>query len=615
MLKTLRQNTKIILWILALSFVGWLVLDYAANIGARRWGRKSGEIQLPSYLGKINGREITYSEFEKRLREAYIQEKNAAGKEPDFKNLIDRTWNNLVASAILRDEIRKRDIKVSDRELAAFVRENPPPFVQGYKIFQTDGKFDIEKYKAFLDNPETFSDPLNRQFVLAIEDYSRSVLPYRKLQDIVLSSVRVTDAEAKEHFAERNEKVKVRYAYINFDALPDSLISVSEEEVRAYYREHPDDFKKPPKVSLKYIAIPKVPSAADSAKLRMRLDEIISELKSGADFAELAKEYSDDPGSADKGGDLGYFTRGTMVKAFEDAAFKLKVGEISAPVKTDFGWHIIKLEDRRRREGKEEIRARHILLKDEPSRETLDLLEQKADTLLQKLRKGAKIEELAAADTTLRVGDTGFFGKGSFIPGIGRVSESMVKFIFEKKPGYVMPRPYQTEDEIYVMQISERKKGGVAPFEEVKERARMITLREKKKALAREKLERVYAKVKGGAPLRKAAEAESVEVKETDLFSRIDYIPGVGSRNEFVGAAFALSDVGQVSPPVETTRGVYLIELLEKVPLDKNAFEKEKDSIKRSILERKRSETYNVWFSNLMKRAKIEDYRYLFYNY
>ncbi len=614
MLKTLRQNTKVILWILALSFVGWLVLDYAANIGARRWG-STGEIPLPDYLAKINGKEISKSDFDNILRDAYMQEKKATSKDPDYRKLVDRTWNNLVASAIFQEEIQKRKIEVTDRELVTFVRNNPPPFVQEFEIFQTDGKFDIEKYKVFLDDSETFSNPMYKELVFAIESYWRSRLPGMKLQDMISSTVRVTDAETREYYAERNEKIKVLYANVGFESFSDSLISISEEDMRVYYQEHSDDFKELPKVRLKYIAIPEVPSASDSANLRMRLDEILAELKSGADFAELASEYSDDPGTADKGGDLDYFAKGSMAKPFEDVAFKLKIGEISDPVKTNFGWHIIKLEDKREKDGKEEVKVRHILFRDEPSRDTIEFLQQKADTLLQSLRKEADMEELAEADTTLRFGDTGFFGKGSFIPGIGRVSESMVKFIFEQKPGYVLPRPYWTEDEIYVIQISEKNEGGLTPFEKAEDRLGKIVIREGKKALGQEKLEKVYAKVKEGISLKEAAEAESVEVKETKLFSRIDYVSGVGSRNEFVGAAFALSDVGQVSPPVEATHGLYLIELLEKVPIDEEGFEKEKDSIKNSILERKRSEAYNTWFSSLMKKAKIEDNRYLFFNY
>jgi len=339
--------------------------------------------------------------------------------------------------------------------------------------------------------------------------------------------------------------------------------------------------------------------------------ELAERARAGEDFEELARDYSDDPGSAQKGGDLGYFPRGRMVREFEEVAFGMKPGDVSDPVLTRFGWHVIKVEDRRGKGEDVEVRARHILVKVEPGEETLERLDNQAQELLKDAEQLGDLRG-AAQEEGLKVGDTGFFGEGTFVPGIGTAG-ALVAFAFHARVGSV--RSYEDEDAFYVVQLTERKEAGVQPLGEVREQVRRLVELEKRRELARRRLEPALYRLSRGESLKEVGRGLGMEVKETGKFTRTGYIPGVGGRNAFVEVAFRLKKPGDHSGVVTTERAAYILELVERFPPDREAFEKEKEDIRGRMLAQRRQEVYTAWLEGVKRRAEVQDKRYLFYEF
>ena len=608
MLKTMRENTKIVLWFVIIGFVGMIVFAWGMDISGLRSGKAHGVI------GEVNGRKISPQEFQKAVQQAYAQAKQNSDQEPDYRRLIQDTWESLVRNILLSQAIETQHITVTDKEVVYYLHTRPPDFLQQEQfkpLFFTEDRFDPEKYRRFLNDPATFENETTRGLALYLENYARSILPAQKLQERILGLARVTDAEVRQKYVEDYEKVQVRYIALPTNTIPDSSVEVSDGEIRAYYEGHKEDFYEEAKRRFVYVMFDKTPTAADSASVRAEAERLAQEARSGADFAELAKENSDDPGSAPKGGDLGYFGRGRMVPAFEEAAFALKVGQISDPVRSRFGWHIIKLEDRRRRDGKEEIRARHILLKIEPGDDTLQRARQRAEWLRDAAEEKGLVRAAEAENLTLR--DTGFFAKGTFIPGIGGGIAALMDFAFRSDVGAL--RIYGNERAFYVLELAEKRKAGIRPLQEVEERVQRSVQNEKRKERARIRLQNVLDALSAGQSLEEAAAIDSLEVRESSTFSRNGYVSGVGSRNAFIGAAFQLQTPGQISDIVTTDRGAYILQLIERTPIDEAAFEQEKETLKQQLLQQEQNRLYASWFADLQDRAEIVDNRYLFYDY
>lgn len=602
MLSGLRKRTKTILWITAGAFVGMMVFAWGMDITGRRSRRFSRTI------GEINGRSIGLQEFQRMLQQTYLQRKQETGREPDRRSLVQETWERLVTELVLGDELKRRGIVTTDLEVVQFLLANPPDFARRYKVFQdSSGNFDIKRYRSFLMNPSTFQDPVAKRLVLYMEDWARSVLPLWKLRQEVLAGVKVSDPEVWERYRAEHERVKVRYVQVPLKDLPDSLVKVGKEEMLAYYRTHREEFWRGRRARLLYVAFPKVPTRSDSLVALEEAKDVARRARAGEDFGELARDYSDDLGSALKGGDLGYFRKGQMVREFEEVAFELEPGEVSDPVLTRFGWHVIKVEDRK----DDQVKARHILIKIEPGGDTLDSLYNEAHGLLEEAEEAGDLRKAAQA-RGLKVEDTGLFGEGTFVPGIGSAG-ALVSFAFQGKVGTL--RLYEGDDAYYVVQLVDRRGAGIRPFEEVKDMVKTRVELEKRRKLAEGRLKPLLGMLSQGMNLKEAAEKLGFEVKETQEFNKEGYVPGVGGRNSFVEAAFTLKEPGEHSGIVTTDRSAYVLELIKRTPADMEEFRREKEEMRRKMLAQRRQEVYTAWMEGLKKRAKIKDERYRFYQF
>jgi len=600
MMRTLRKYMKHILWIVALAFVATIIFSWGMGGFKRRSQAAKG------IIGVVNGQKISYQQFFTLMDQEIENTKKQSGtdelSEYQRQAIRDRVWQTLVRNILFAQEVKRLKIKASPEEIVFQLRNNPPDVIKSNKQFQTDGKFDMSKYQQAL------SDPRNYNAWIPLENYFRNNLPIQKLQQNIIATVRVTDSEVREAYRLENERVNVKYIFFDPSKVSMENINVSDSEISTYYKEHRKDYREPEKRKIQYVLFKNIPSSDDSMQTQRDAQDILKQLRNGADFEELAKEYSDDKGTASKGGDLGFFGKGEMVKPFEKAVFSARVGEIVGPVKTQFGLHIIQVLARKTEKGKTKVHARHILLKYKTSPETYDAINEKAQYFYDEVKrtKGKKFNELAKEEG-LTVKETPLFQKGGFIPGIGMVPR-ITYFAFQQRIGWVSQPITTSGEDIIIFRISAIQKPHYKSLKEVKSSILNILQMDKKKKRTGKICMQVWEKINHGMSFEEAAQKDSLKIMETGLFKLQSYLPGIGMDPHFNGAAFKLK-VGEVSKPVEGNRGYYLIKLINHTKLNEKIFEAEKNKKKQELLQQKMQMAYIAWFNSLKEKANIKDYR------
>ncbi len=598
MMKTMRQNMKGILWVLILAFIATIVFSWGMG-GFKGGGPQQG------ILAVINGVDITVDKFEDLIQQRYQFEKNKQEEDlSDYqvKQIRTEVWDELIRNILVEQEVAKLGIKVSDKEIAYMVQHNPPDFIRQSEYFQTEGFFDMSKYEEFLRNPAAARD------LVLIEQNYRQNLPNQKLLNRILALATVTDQEAWQKFTDDNLTVKARY--VLFDAADSEIDSavITQKQIGNYYFAHKEEYSIPEKRRIIYTIFKEESSAADSADVLDLANEIINEIENGADFAELAKIYSEDRSGAN-GGDLGWFEKGRMLPEFEEVAFALEKDEISEPVLSKFGYHIIKKTGKKWEDGQEMIQASHILLKIQPSADTRDLIRNTATGFTDEIRES----DFATAVETyqVEVDTSDYFERRDVIPGLGRMPAA-VDFIFNSPVGEAGPT-YPVRDGLLVFNIHDLQKERTQKLSEVKSQVFADLYKEARIEAARQKTDEFYQGLTDPEQFKSLAEEAGYTVNEIDREFRFDaYVSDVGRDLNFTAAALAL-EVGEVSAPVKAQKGYYLIQLTEKSELDSTEFLEKSEELRSQLLTAKQNQFYQKWIEATKENAKIEDYRYLYY--
>jgi len=596
-MENMREYTKTVLVIVVLAFVGTIIFDWGMDITGRSTRR--------GVIGKINGQEITAVEFERNFAnqlEAYRKQTGSDEvSESQMDYLRNQVWESLVRDALIQQTLQKKGIQASNAEILYRIYNDPPEFLKNDKTFQNDQQqFDMALYQAALNNKSIA--PQWRP----VEEYIRYTLPYEKFQDLLQANVRVTEDEIKREYLKQNQNAEVKYIFFDPNQFASAQVEISDAMIMQYYEEHNEEFKEDEKRQIQYVIFLSAATPADSAEQRDLAQDLIARLNDGEDFAELAETYSEDPGSKDKGGDLGYFGRDAMVKPFEDAAFSANVGETVGPVQSRFGLHIIKVEDKRTQNGKEEVKARHILLKFEASERTRNKARDEALYLAEE----AQVRPFAEVvkEMHVKIDSTDFFAKGGgFIPGLG-LNKSASHFIFANAVGKTSTVE-ESPQGYFVLNVIAVQKERIKKVEEVKDIIKNKLLVEKRKELAGQAAQKTYEKIQSGVSFEDAAARDSLSVKNSGVFNRGGFVPGVGRDPQFIGAAFALKNLNDISKPVAGARGYYLLQLTQKTEFDAADFESKKDGMRLQLIQRKQSQVFANWYANVKAKADIKDYR------
>ncbi|PIO48849.1 MAG: hypothetical protein CMR00_03055 [[Chlorobium] sp. 445] len=344
---------------------------------------------------------------------------------------------------------------------------------------------------------------------------------------------------------------------------------------------------------------------ADTAKTIAEAKELMAKIKKGESFEKLAREKSQDPGSAASGGDLNWFGRGRMVKPFEEACFKAKVGELIGPVQTQFGIHIIKVTGRESREFKGIELTKKIV----PSAATLEKQRRVASEFEFEAREVGF--DSAAQRSFYTVRETGVFSRNGYVPIIG-YNNAMARWGFRAKLGEISP-VIEAKDGFAVMKLTSINDDGYRKFDDgLKQELKTRIIREKKMQDLRKLAEEIWTKCEGS--LERAVALDSLlRISETGTVTLSNpTIQGIGYDANLASALSAL-EVGVLSKPIDTNRGVILAVLTEKTKGKDEDFEKEKEALRKQIAEDKRGRIVQEWTQALKRQAQIQDNRSLFY--
>ncbi len=592
LMNAMREKTKLVLVFVLLAFIGLVFFDWGMQ------GRTGGGSQGASgAIGKVNGENIGTEEYirtRQMLAQQFEQRTGSAPETSDYDAIEEETWATLVRQKLLDQQIRKLGITTSDPEVVEIIRNSPPDFVRTAPIFANEsGQFDPARYQQALADPNFDWVP--------VESYLKETLPASKLENFMALNARVTKTEVAARFRDENEKVRVRFVASTAGT---SAESIDDAAARSYYDAHSKEFEAGERAVLEYVRFPKAATPADSAQVREDLADVRRmAVDEGKDFGELAKTWSEDP-SAERGGDLGFFSRGDMVPEFENAAFSLEPGQVSDVFTTQFGFHIVKVEEKRKQDGEEQVHARHILMKVEPSSSSLRAQSQAVEDLIAAAQSKKSLVD-AAASAGLTAERTPPFDRSVFLQEVG-APRAASRFAFSAKVGETRAEALEDDLGFTVVRLAEKTPAGARPFEEVFEEARAKAASAAGLEAACAKLESAIAS--GGGTLAGIAQAMGGVVDTAAAFSRSSFVPNVGRKNAFAANAFAL-DPGRISGRVKTERGCYVIEVVEKIAADPGLLAAQEAQLRQQMLLEKRRAVVESWLEQLLASSEIVDLR------
>jgi peptidyl-prolyl cis-trans isomerase D len=626
MLDRMRRHRNWLKWslgIVCLAFVLYFVPDFLRGTGANA---ASGDT-----IARVNGHEITAGEF-RRMYQAQLQAyRSAYGgnmNEQLLKQLgIDQQiLQQMVDERAALAEADRVGVDVSDDE----VRQR----IFGMPAFQENGAFIGEaRYQQLLRMQRPPMTP--HEF----EDNVRRSLTVEKLRGAMTDWLSVADKELEQEYRRRNDKIKLAVVSFTADTFR-GQVSANDADVASYFDAHKADFKIPEKRKIRFLLIDiegirakvVVPPAdversynngieqyttpeqvrashillktegKDDATVKAKADGLLTQARAGGDFADLAKKFSEDESSAKNGGDLDYFGRGRMVPEFDQVAFTLQPGQISDLVKTQYGYHIIKVADKKVAttrsldEVRQQITDQLAYERAQAQATTL------AQTLEKQISKPADVDRVAQANG-LAVQESGFFARDEPILGLGPAPE-VANRAFEMKQGDVSGALRASRGSVFETLVA-KQDPYIPMLDEVKERVRDEVVKERARAASKQKAAELAAKLKGTPDFEKAAKAAGVEAKTTELISRDSPIPELGVAPAVEDAAFKLP-VGSVTDAIATDNGTAIVKVLEKKEVTPDEWKNAKDRFREELLTDRRNRFFGAYMGKAKQRMKIE---------
>ena len=597
MMQDLRENTKIIMVIVALAFVGLMVFEWGMDISGQSAGLQTGE------LGRVNGQTVSYQAYSAAYQELYNQARAQAGGEltaEQIRQLEDAAFNQVVNDLLLQQEMERRNIRVTDEEIRQAALWNPHPTLAQNELFMTDGQFDIQKWQQFLSGPTA-----NEQMLLQLEDYYRGVIPREKLLRQVMAGMYVSDAELWQIWKDRNETVTADYVSLNLSQLVPGDVEVTDEEIDNYYQENEERFQREATARFKLAVLSKAPTTADTIASLQRAEAVRQEILDGAEFAAVAERESADPGSRDLGGDLGQVTRGQMTEIFDEAVFSLPVGELSEPIQTPFGYHLILVEERQ----EDQARARHILIPIEPAEAAVDQLYARADSL-EELAEQVGLDRAARATNAVVRPSVLVAENQPMVPGVGSTLEA-IEWAEEEvalEDGETVSPLFETPQAFYLVERESFTPAGLMSLQEASPEIRRQLILDKKRAQAREIGEQMVAEVRRGKALEQAASERGLQVQTVGPVTRLSPNTAFGQATAAVGAAFG-TPIGQVSGVVETPAGLFIVRPTARTEADPADFEQQKAQLRMLLQLQQGQQEVARFVQSLREQARIIDNR------
>lgn len=596
-LQSMRGIAKYIWIFLFIAFVGGFLLGDVSGLMGR------APVTTTTVVAKVNGDEIPYIAWQNLSLQLATEQERRSGRALNLderQQLEEQAFNQLVNDVLLQQEYEKRGIRVTDAEIREAAVASPPPDVYQNESFQTDGRFDPAKYQRFITSPIARQQGIGVQ----LENYYRSEIPKQKLFSQLVSEAFLSDERLLRLYRDERDSATVRYAALTPTAEQVSAVTVSDAEAKAYYTKYEDRWERPGRAVVSVMSLSRIPTAADTQATAARLRALREEITSGrATFEDVARRESTDTVSGPQGGDLGRGTRGRFVPAFETAAFALRAGQISEPVLTQFGWHLIQATERKG----DTLALRHILLQVTQNDSSATATDRKADEmngLAGGATEPAKFDSAAAklgllvTQIPVQEGQTAFY--------LGRQVGGLAGWAFS---GLAIGETSDLIDDdagYYLVRLDSLTPGGKQPFERVKDE--IIGVLKQRKAIdalvAKGETLLTAAKASG---LDAAAQQAGLTTAQAGPFTRLGFVPGLGYSNEAIGAAFSLP-VG--TPGIaKTDEGVVVMVVTARTEGSREGFEAEKAVLRERATQALREQKVRLFLDNLRRDAKIVDRR------
>lgn len=602
MMNTLRTKMHFILWGLLIMFLGSMTvggLVGGANILDEIFGWSDEDPRTA--IAIVNGELIPPDMFFQTVqnRRELLRQQGQEISEQEYDQLYDEIWDELVQIAVIDQKVEELGITVTDDEIFYELESNPPQVFQTVPDFQTDGVFDKEKYLAALYNPQ--GDEW-----LYWEAITRDFLPRKKLFDQIRYSMTVTDLEVRQEYIIQNVNHTLSGVAVPTSSFRGDEFNATDEEVQTYYESHSEDYYQEETRVIRYVKWDKKPTAEDTTDIEQFAQDIIQQVNAGADFPSLAELHSADPGSAVKGGDLGWFGRGRMVPPFEEAAFSAQVGEIVGPVLSRFGYHIIWIKDKRGTGDDEEIQASHILLKVNMGPSTRSQLKRKATQFLYEVEDSGFDKAVEIFDVPLD--SSRRFTENSPLPGFG-FSREPSRFAFRSELNDVSDI-VETDNNFAIFQLIAVHEPGTQPLDDVRKRIEREVRLEKQMAKAKEMVTVIYDEILSGKSFKEIAdrydEVKLIESKDRKLSTSIPY---TGLRNPKLLGFIAVAEPGRLFEPFEGQRSWVIIRYDAQAPIDEEDWLIKKESIRNDLLTKRQNNAISAFVEELIADADIVDNR------
>jgi peptidyl-prolyl cis-trans isomerase D len=621
MLDRMRRHKGWLKWSLALVVLAFIIFYIPDFLG----GDVNGTTSPTDEVARVDSRSISVAEFSRAYQNQLQAYRAAYGQNINEQLLRQLGFEQQILQQLIEQEAAmveaaRLGITVSDDEVRHRILAMPG--------FQENGQFIGEtRYRQVLDmqrpplTPSQFEASLRQQLVL------------EKLRAVVTDWVTVTDAEADAEYTKRTEKIKVDLVHISAETFR-SQVTASDAEIAAYFDAHKEKYRVGERRKIRYLLIDEdllrgavtVPAreieryynnnieqyttpeqvrashilfkteGKDEAAVRAAAEKVLALVKQGGDFAELAKKHSEDEQSQPLGGDLDYFGQGRMVPEFEAAAFAMTPGTVSDLVKTPFGFHIIKVVDKKPTVVRTIDEVRTAIAEQLKTERVQRQATALAGEIAKTLKTPADLDKAAAA-RGWQVQESAFFAREEPILGLG-ASPQVTAEVFELKEGEVTSA-LRAGRGLAFATLAGRQDPSLPKLEDVKTRVNDDVVKEKASKLASEKATTIAAALKNATDFAAAAKKAGVEAKSSDLIARGTALPDVGFNQAVETAIFALP-VGTVSDPIQTLDGTTIVKVTERKGVTAEELRSSRDGVRTDMLEERR----NQFLASYMSKAK-----------
>lgn len=611
---------------------GWLIKGVLwavvfAFIVTSMYFSMSGSAPTSAEVATILGERVGVNEFQRVQNGLYQNYRNIFGNRADFDlrerfNFREMALEQIARQALLQRMAKRERLGVTDKELYEHIATIP--------AFQEEGQFKADHYLAVLRQQVP---PLVPK---AFEEEQRRALLSQKIYDLVEAGVLVTDAEIADTYQRDNEQAAARYVTLIASLFTDQ-VTLMDEEIQAHYETEQDRYQSPEKRQIRYVTIAperfpykgeiepelveeyyetnedefkqseqvrarhillKVPTNVSDereAEIKAKAEDLLQQLRDGADFGELAKEHSEDTATAEKGGELGLFPQGQMVAPFDEAVFGLDVGELSQPVRTTFGFHIIRLEDKVEAGIKSLTEVKDDIEKTLRQERAKEAALGFVDDIMVFVEEDPQQFDALAKQHDLEITESPFVPRTEQLPGLEKVPQLVARaFALNKGVVETQEAPDGTH---YIFQVGDIEPASTIPFEEAKERVTNDLKQQKSRELASQTADDWAAKMQSGTPLEELAKTLDVQVVETGLFKRNDSIPQYGRSAAFSRMAFDLQP--GASAAVHDGARNAVIQVIERKAADMADFEAQKQATRERLLTQKRQQARAAFDNSL----------------